>query len=660
MKEKNNSLVKTKKSNHKKILAVMGLFILFICTVYSYRFVIEEKAYYSYLNIPKENIEEYKSDEVETLNVTQKIKVRDNNLRKLKVQLGFRSKADEVKFKLYNNDKHIKTYELNTFLTHANSDLTLNIDKNLGIKKDDVLTLEYKIDTNVATTYFLNMEAEDLFECEINGEKQINNICIESLYINNKYILFFIVGIIGIVFIFVTIGYILMKTEKLTYEKLFIYTVVPFTMLYSLMIPIGRNADESAHYRRILEICDGKFISEIQNHTTGDLKGSYLDSSYRQLEVNNVTGNYRDFLQTFRVKTTGEKAYNPVFGAAQYSPIAYGPIIIGTKLGLIISNRPMVALMIGKILNTIFALLILYYSIKIIPRYKGILYMLMITPMFLTQITGITADSLIFTLTIFVISYVLKIIEDKKCTSKNLLVLMLTGIILGLSKTGYSAIMIIVLMIPKDIINIKCKYKKLPLFLIILVALILTGVWYYITSTFPTAPDGVPNSLPIKIDLAKENILYPIMITLNTCYVQIESLLMQLIGSHFTDYYKCGTNVYTWLPFLIGMFLVMLKKENMERLRKWDRTMLSLYIIGLVGFLFITFYLVSQYTIALLPEMLGRYFLLPLLVVLILIKNKINDKIELKINENLFYKVIATISWIMILPTVIDVFIYHI
>lgn len=265
-----------------------------------------------------------------------------------------------------------------------------------------------------------------------------NDLRLIPLYQKNIFlnVLFIIFSVLAVGF---TLVIALCVQNKMKLERLFFVAVVFLGILFEIVITPFSVPDEAAHidtaYRlsnQILGVEDTGIKDAIYKREC-DI---YPDSGTKQLiDVENYRWLYEDWFSAERDKG-GRLIYaGDVTPNANelYLLLPAVSITIGRILG--IGFLPMVYL--ARTVNLLFMAWMIYQALKKLPFGKSLLCAITLLPITLQQIASCSYDALIIGVSFLYVSYcVFAIYSREKLEKKDILVILLTAVMLGMCKGG--------------------------------------------------------------------------------------------------------------------------------------------------------------------------------------------------------------------------------
>lgn len=292
------------------------------------------------------------------------------------------------------------------------------------------------------------------------------------LYITLAAILTMIIGFL-IIFI---------KDKKnIKPEKAFVILATILGTVNMLATPLLRGHDEEYHWYKAYAVSMGQFV---QGRNEEGFVGDYLPAKVSG--IYEVQGNYkiinfetsayawkyaRDDRMTNDIKFT----YNEP--TSMYPPIQMIPQATGIFIARTIGLDVYMQAMFGRIFNLIFFIIMGYLAIKILPRKKYFLVILLLCPKVLYISSTMSGDVFINMTAILFTSYIFKLRAEKKLlTKKDILILLILVPCIAVSKLVYFALSALVLLIPRECFKGK-KEKGLFIYVVVMITIISMATW---------------------------------------------------------------------------------------------------------------------------------------------------------------------------------------
>ena len=307
------------------------------------------------------------------------------------------------------------------------------------------------------------------------GIKSISNISIDNSY-SYDIRLFVLFEVIYLIVSLIIINRIYFSKNI---HKLFLLIAIPIGVLILLyQSPIvGAGGDDDTH-----------FGVTYQMFRTGD------SSKWEKNAVLSRNG-FVNFL-LFNTKEEIQDAYEVLDdmtdlvdhdfdGSLSFSRISYIPSALVYRLIYFISHKMSLSIICSKIINFVIFIIVIYYAIKIIPKYKAVLAFIGLIPTSLFISCQFSYDSRVTSFMLLSLALIVRAILDKKYIMdwKRILLLLLLSLY-GASAKGIYIIMILLgIAIPTE----RFKNKKTA---IIFRILLLLSIIFVFSTFFMSATQG--------------------------------------------------------------------------------------------------------------------------------------------------------------------------
>lgn len=457
-------------------------------------------------------------------------------------------------------------------------------------------------------------------------------------YLNSFTVITLIVGVMlicGFAFVF-------SKLKKLKMEQKFLIIVPILGILYLASFPFTAVPDEFNHATRAYEISNGYLTS--RNYKK--IVGNKLDSSISKVFSNK---NYNELINNFKYKTTGKKVKYSFANTALYSPISYLPQSFGIFISRLLTNRILLQLYFGRIFNFLAFLVLMYYSIKLIPFKKSIMFLIGMLPVVFQEAISLSPDAFTISVVCFLISYVLYLKDGRrKVNSKDIVILSLSSVVLSQLKIVYLPICLFIFLLPTDKFKSK-KSKYITLVSIFFASVLASLIWLKISSPY------------LKVQSDSNQQLTYILTNMVRYFGICTSTFINLSREWMYDMFGRSLGYYTVIvpSFLIFgniiyfIFETLIMENKRENLKKWEKLFILLIIIVIIGLIFTSLYLQwTPYKADLVKGIQGRYFTPLLILIALVLSNKklvLKEKFDSKYFDLFFlFENVCTLSMIFI------------
>lgn len=256
-------------------------------------------------------------------------------------------------------------------------------------------------------------------------------------------LIWFAVGVIVIIL------YILIFIKHSQIETVFVVTALSFGFLYSFVVTPYARPDEKAHIDTVYEYSN--VLLGIEEPGKEKVYMRFCDTQVTFGEY--PTKESYEEIYTGIFSKTGDTTLTATSSIATgVNPILYGPAVIGITVARILNLNSILLFMIGSWFNLLGFVLLVHFGMKILPFGKTLLFMIGILPITLQQASSFSYDAMINGFALLFTCYCLYIVYEKqKLKGKDILLLTILGIAVGLGKGGaYIPLIFLVLMIPME------------------------------------------------------------------------------------------------------------------------------------------------------------------------------------------------------------------
>lgn len=400
--------------------------------------------------------------------------------------------------------------------------------------------------------------------------------------------------------------------KTISIEKIFLFISLIFGFLYIFILPPFQSVDEPAHFYRSYEIIINKLFPKKINNEVGD----YLPSSLKKLVskysplIKNIDKkiNTQYIISSDSIKLAPRKVEFISFqNTALYSPTCYLTQIPGMYIAKKLGATPLTIFYFGRISNLLFFILIIYFSIRIIPFYKLTTMLIALMPMTLSLAGSLTSDVVVIGLNILWIAILLKIlVKNEKINNWEILILILLSLILALSKDYF-------MLIPLIFILPKSKFKNWSEYFIcisgvVLVALIGAIFWQNIIDELTFNMNASANAAA-QLNFILSNPIFYLKVVLKTLFIKTPQLIITMIG--ILGCQDTLLDFLTYMLYPVLFFLSILTEPQTEfKFKKWQVNIIAFDIIISVFLIFTSLYLMwSALASPVIYGLKGKYFI---------------------------------------------------
>jgi uncharacterized membrane protein len=407
-------------------------------------------------------------------------------------------------------------------------------------------------------------------------------------------------------------------------HKFFLFTTVVFGTIYALFVPPFHVPDEVNHFKYAYYLSEGHLSGE----NTGDRLGgeipisiSELAAIFRPIRFNyeeKSTEDRREKSQAILLDSERKKFTDfPNVGA--YAPTPYLPQITFLTLSKSANLRPLYLLYGTRLSTLLFWIILVYFSIKIIPEKKWLWTLCALLPASLFINSGVSGDVVTNAVAFLLIAVLINLIRNKEAfltTKITILIFFLSGL-LALNKFVYTPLLFLIFIIPKN----KFKNRKT-----LITSLLGTTGLLILSLLFHTKSLFIPYDLyninfrdgqTINSGVAPmEQLNFVLTHPISFIKTLLESWI-KLAPANISHYFgKFGWEKnYLPFPIILGLLILTiiaaLKKEKNENIKAnlWKFSLLSIAFIISVALSFTLYLQWDKVGADFISGLQGRYFI---------------------------------------------------
>lgn len=436
---------------------------------------------------------------------------------------------------------------------------------------------------------------------------------------------------IGLLLIEMLLLFIINKRikDKYSIEKLFLIIAIPIGLLFMFLIPLGQIPDDSSHFARAYAITEGYLVSPVDDNNCG-----YAPMPKKVITVSTYNGEKRleKNLTNIGAKYDDEIINTSFTNTSIYSFIVYIPQATGIIVGRILHLPISLIAYLGRLFNFIVYLILVYYSIKLLPFLKKYAVFVALIPIAMQEATSLSSDGLTMGISCFLISYILhlKYTKTDKITKKEYLILAVATIVCSLCKIVYFPLVLLIYILPSEIFKSK-KEKIIKLSFIVLLCLIINGAWtIYATRYLAEVKPGINSPEQFKYVISDP--FNYVKIIIRTIKKEVLEYVYEMLGGRLGLLNVSTKSYYPKLSIVLMLFLMLTNRLTKRKISYFVKYLSLIIVIAVIGLIFSSLYV--QWTPlknVIIEGVQGRYFIpILLLVPIIFMKGKNSeDKYEI-------------------------------
>ncbi len=405
------------------------------------------------------------------------------------------------------------------------------------------------------------------------------------------------------------------KFKEISPQNVLIVIGLIYGVCFLIITPPFQVPDEQTHFYKALYLSEGNIIPE----KLGNESGVYVPES-AQTTVNKF--NFLIFHPENKLKpdyishllylplNSNNKTFVSFSTVAiiSYPPTPYLASGLGIALGQIFNLSPLLLMYIGRLMNLLVFILVIYLAIKITPIHKWVFLALALMPMAIFQGSSLSADGLTIALSFLVIAVFFKHAFDNKNIINNIdiYIIFLLILILALTKQPYFLLLLLFLLVP--VRKFSSRNKMVLIFCLLFLSTILVGgTWNLLMGGFYVTHPNV--SIQGQLSFILSHPLQFILALINTfIYGDKMFYLSTFVGNlGFADTPLPGWLIYSYMLFLV---LISILDKNSITITKKQKliSLMTLFLIFIAtcGLLYLSWTPVGKNSIL---GISSRYFI---------------------------------------------------
>lgn len=371
------------------------------------------------------------------------------------------------------------------------------------------------------------------------------------------------------IFFIISLGInFVINKKKWTPEKFWLLLAIFYILPITCINPPYEVPDEPIHFYTAYRLTQGdknKNFYENQESLDMTMPETIDCIGYVNIQTRDKVVDKEEVKKCFQnANNTTKKSIFSYVGAK----VAFFASAFGIKIADIFTNSPGIIFYMGRLMNALLSVFIIYKALKIAPKHKELLLVVATIPMFVQQMVSYSYDSFLNTFSILGIAVMLKLIYEEKTSWKmNTFLLFLCGMIISNIKVIYLPIFLLLLFIPDKKFTRKID-KYIYTFSIIAISYLLGNICTTITATgkilsiFDSALAIFGIGIATKMNLEKETnwkVWGPILffIGIGIAYLHALYLFVVFVFLLFIPNQKCPNK---WVKFtgIMGGFVLAL------------------------------------------------------------------------------------------------------
>ena len=273
--------------------------------------------------------------------------------------------------------------------------------------------------------------------------------------------------------------------KRILPEYYFIWIAALVGMLLVFLTPPMTVPDEVDHFINAYAVSKGHFFADVKDGQIGvEMPKVYADFINKYASVVHDP-NYRYSFSDYQIDSWQQQDLTEVIFIPTpnriLNPIGYLISGLGMAIGNILClnfNLPYNLFLFGRMFNLFFYILVIFWAIKITPRFKRTMLVIALMPMSIFLAASFSYDAIIIPICLLLFAYVLKLStfpENIKVTNQDIMIIVIITFFLAGVKQAYLPLLLTLFAVPIDRFGSKKRYFNCIL-LVISIALISLSI----------------------------------------------------------------------------------------------------------------------------------------------------------------------------------------
>ena len=258
--------------------------------------------------------------------------------------------------------------------------------------------------------------------------------------------------------------------EKITkFDLLFFGLIIVALLVFTFVMPPLQKPDENIHYQRAMTVANGYLSCPSAEVNIDSRYANFL----KILGVMPFNYDEKFYLSDFATVADADDGATAIECADGLQVLSYLPSALVLKLSSFIagSKAPVIGFYAARVLNAILFLISLIIAFYWLPKkWKPTFYLMATVPMVLHQVSAISYDAALISLSIMLFAKTLFLFEkfaaDKKVTQKDFIIYLILLILIQWVKPGYYFLFLLFFLFPFKRIFKKSSWRRYCLIVI--------------------------------------------------------------------------------------------------------------------------------------------------------------------------------------------------
>jgi uncharacterized membrane protein len=271
---------------------------------------------------------------------------------------------------------------------------------------------------------------------------------------------------------------------RLRPEVLFAITALVAGSVYAVITPPFQVPDEGTHFRRTFEVAGFR----TEDPPTVPSSVVRIDSILSRLHFNREERTSKAEILALMDVPMEPGIRQPGLGPDYIAP--YMPQVFGLWVGQIFTSSPLLLMYFSRFFNLIFAIVVLFFAIRIMPAGKWVLFLLALMPKTIFLLASVSYDAYVISLSFLLIALFLHFAfrPGKMLVWRDLGLLFLLTVLLALAKPPYFIAGFLFLIIP--VAKVGSWKKYLLVFSVFVISMLMAQGTFSLLGKLVNPPDA--------------------------------------------------------------------------------------------------------------------------------------------------------------------------
>jgi uncharacterized membrane protein len=266
------------------------------------------------------------------------------------------------------------------------------------------------------------------------------------------------------------------KSFRINEEYVFVVVALLFGILFVFLNPPFQLVSEDGHFLSAFVRSEGQIMPEKSGEEIGFMMPRSLIQTSKAFQGINFAAGEKISQQTVdnyaKIKLNKNERVFYRLPEYRFNPIAYIPNMAGITAGKIFNSNTLYLLWSSRIAGLVFYIIIVFFAIRIIPFFKGVLLLFAVSPMALYQAVSISPDSLSLSLSFLIFAMILKMTYNYgHIEAKDIIWLVIACFFHRFAGDGYYFIPFLILMVSKSKFKNPITYYLILAYFVLLIFL---------------------------------------------------------------------------------------------------------------------------------------------------------------------------------------------